>query len=83
MPSDEKVGFEKVDLAQFKGMGDADDPGKVGETNSSGGGSGSGTGSVATSQQQKKLANNVGNIRTNNERFLYMFKEGVKKFRIP
>ena len=49
MPSDEKrASFEMVDPAQIKGMTDADDAGKVGETNSSGGGSGSGAGSVST-----------------------------------
>lgn len=29
------------------------------------------------------MANNVGSIRSNNERFLHLFKEAVKRFRIP
>ena len=33
--------------------------------------------------KQRIVANNVGNIRTTNERFQYLFKEGIKHFRIP
>jgi len=39
--------------------------------------------STSTAGKQRIVANNVGNIRTTNERFLYLFKEGIKHFRIP
>lgn len=50
---------------------------KAPSTASSGGGSGS------TQTKKRQISNNVGNIRTNNERFLYMFREAMRRFRIP
>ena len=49
-----------------------------------GGSSGDGKSSMETSQAKtRQIKNNIGTLKSNNERFLFLFREAIKRFRIP
>ena len=49
-----------------------------------GGSSGDGKSSMDTNQvKTRRIQNNLGTLKSNNERFLFLFREAIKRFRIP
>ena len=39
--------------------------------------------SNVSSAKQRQIKNNLGTLKSNNERFLFLFREAIKRFRIP
>lgn len=80
---------ERADSQQFGDTLEANDLQKMLQSadikeTEGGGSSGDGKSSQGTAQvKTRRIQNNLGTLKSNNERFLFLFREAIKRFRIP